>query len=106
PLAAACWGGTFRELQGAVGAGRPLAGFHLWLPLGERPLVEWVVPAGPGALPVPGVPAAPGAPAAPGQSAEPGDPWQAVLAAAGAFAAAGLEPAWVGDAPGGVVGRI
>lgn len=79
PLAAACWGGSLRELRGVVQDHRPLAGFSLWLPLGDAPVVEWIVP---------------------------GDTWDAALTAAGAFAAAGLVPAWVGDAPGGVVGRI
>ncbi|HEX6988439.1 MAG TPA: 3-hydroxyacyl-CoA dehydrogenase NAD-binding domain-containing protein [Bacillota bacterium] len=82
PLVVNCWGGSLRELrrEDALGPERRLAGCCLWPPLGDEPMAEWMVPAP--------------------------DAWAATLSAAGAFAAVGLSPAWVGDAPGGVVGRI
>ena len=81
-LAAACWGGPLRDVARSVSPRRPVVGFNLWLPLGDAPRVEWVVD----------------------RASADVDP--ALLRAAGALAGLGFEPAWVGDAPGGVVGRI
>lgn len=119
PLAIACWGGTLRELRAAVGPDRPLAGFNLWVPLADEPVIEWVVPVHPAAgatgagaagagatgAGAAGTGAGAGAGAGTGTAGAAG-PWLAALTASRALAAAGFAPAWVGDAPGGVVGRI